>query len=61
MDSDYTGNLDKRRSTGYVFILSQALVSWYYTLQSDFGDDRSRVHGSDKGCEGGDLASELDG
>ena len=35
VDSDYAGNFDKRRSTiGYVFTLSQALVSWRCTLQS---------------------------
>ena len=35
IDSDYVGDLDKRRSkTGYVFILSQAPVSWRSTLQS---------------------------
>ena len=35
VDSDYAGDLDKRRSTtGYVFTFSQALVSWRSTLQS---------------------------
>ena len=35
MDSDYAGDLDKRRSTtGYVFTFSQAPVSWRSTLQS---------------------------
>ena len=35
VDSDYTGDLDKRRSiTGYVFILSQASVGWRSILQS---------------------------
>ena len=35
VNSDYAGALDKRRSTiGYVFILSRALVSQSYTLQS---------------------------
>jgi len=35
VDSDYVGDLDKRRSTtGYVFTLSHAPVSWHYTLQS---------------------------
>ncbi|GJT56454.1 retrovirus-related pol polyprotein from transposon TNT 1-94 [Tanacetum coccineum] len=34
-DSDYAGDLDKRRSTtGYVFTLAKALVSWKFTLQS---------------------------
>ena len=34
-DSDYAGDLDKRRSTtGYVFTLAKALVSWKSTLQS---------------------------
>jgi len=34
-DSDYAGNIDKRWSTtGYVFTLSQAPVSWHSTLQS---------------------------
>ena len=32
VDSDYAGDLDKRRS--YVFTFSQALVSWRSTLQS---------------------------
>ena len=35
VDSDYAGDLDKRRSTTeYVFTLSQALVSWCSILQS---------------------------
>ena len=35
IDSDYAEDLDKCRSaTGYVFTLSQALVSRYFTLQS---------------------------
>ena len=35
VDSDYAGDLDKHRSTmGYVFILSQAPVSWRSILQS---------------------------
>jgi len=35
VDSDYLGDLDKRRSiTGYVFTLSQAPVSWCSILQS---------------------------
>jgi len=35
VDSDYARDLDKCRSTTeYVFILSQAPVSWRYTLQS---------------------------
>ena len=35
VDSNYAGDLDKRRSiTGYVFTLSRALVSWRSTLQS---------------------------
>jgi len=34
VDSDYAGDLDKRRSTvGYVFTLSQAQVSWRCTSQ----------------------------
>ncbi|GKC18269.1 retrovirus-related pol polyprotein from transposon TNT 1-94 [Tanacetum coccineum] len=34
-DSDYAGDLDKRRSTtGYVFTLAKAPVSWKFTLQS---------------------------
>ncbi|KAL5865755.1 hypothetical protein ACOSQ3_003269 [Xanthoceras sorbifolium] len=34
-DSDYAGDLDKRRSTtGYVFTLARAPVSWKSTLQS---------------------------
>ena len=37
IDSDYAGDLDKRRSTaGYVVTLSQAPVSWRSTLQSIF-------------------------
>ena len=32
-DSDYAGDLDKRRSTtGYVFTLARAPVSWKSTL-----------------------------
>ena len=35
MDSDYTGDLDKRRSTtGYLFILAGAPVCWRSILQS---------------------------
>jgi len=35
VDSNYAGNLDKRRSTiGYVFTLSQIPVSWHCTLHS---------------------------
>ena len=34
-DSDYAGDLDKHRSTtGYVFTLAKAPVSWKFTLQS---------------------------
>ncbi|KAE8727554.1 putative ribonuclease H protein [Hibiscus syriacus] len=34
-DSDYAGDLDKRRSTtGYLFTLAKAPVSWKFTLQS---------------------------
>jgi len=35
VDSDYAGDLKKRQSTTwYVFTLSQASVSWHYTLQA---------------------------
>lgn len=35
VDSDYAGDLDKRRSTtGYVFTLAGGPVSWRSTLQS---------------------------
>lgn len=35
IDSDYAGNLDRRRSiTGYVFALSDTAISWKATLQS---------------------------
>ena len=35
VDSDYTGDLDRHRSTTrYVFILCQAPVSWHSILQS---------------------------
>lgn len=35
VDSDYAGDLDKRRSlTGYVFTLSGSVISWKATLQS---------------------------
>lgn len=35
VDSDYAGDLDKRRSlTGYVFTLSGCAISWKATLQS---------------------------
>ena len=34
-DSDFVGDLDRRRSlTGYVFILSGSAISWKATLQS---------------------------
>ena len=35
VDSDYTSDLDRRRSTtGYVFTHAKALLSWKSTLQS---------------------------
>ena len=35
MDSDFTGDLDKRKSTtGYVFTLAGATVSWVSKLQT---------------------------
>jgi len=35
VNSDYAKDLDKRQSTiGHVFTLSQASLSWRYTLQS---------------------------
>ena len=35
VDSDYAGDLDKRRSlTGYVFTLCGSVISWKATLQS---------------------------
>ena len=35
VDSDYAGDLDKHRSTtGYLFTLEKAPVSWRSTLQS---------------------------
>ena len=35
VDSDYAGDLDRRRSlTGYVFTLSHCAISWKATLQS---------------------------
>ena len=35
VDSDYAGDLDKRRSqTGYVFMLFGSAISWKTTLQS---------------------------
>jgi hypothetical protein len=35
VDSDFMGDLDKRRSlTGYVFILGECAISWMATLQS---------------------------
>ena len=35
VDSDFAGDLDKRRSTmGYMFTLAKAPVSWRSTLQS---------------------------
>ncbi|GKD99518.1 transposable element [Tanacetum coccineum] len=33
-DSDYVGDLDKRRYTSYVFTLAKAPISWKSTLQS---------------------------
>jgi len=36
-------------------------LALYFTFYSGFVDDRSRVHGSDRGCKGGDLDLELDG
>ena len=35
VDSDYAGDLDKRRSlTGYLFTLSGSAISWKATLQN---------------------------
>ena len=35
VDSDYVGDLDKRRSlTGYVFSIGGCVISWKATLQS---------------------------
>lgn len=35
MDSDYVGNLNKRRSlTGYVFTLGGCAINWKVTLQN---------------------------
>jgi len=35
VDSDFVGDLDKRRSlAGYVFTLSECAISWKATLQS---------------------------
>ena len=35
VDSDYAGDLDKRRSTtGYIFTLPQAPASWHSIIQS---------------------------
>ena len=35
MDSNYAGDIDKFQSTtGYVFTLSQATMSWCYTIQA---------------------------
>jgi len=60
VDSDYARDLDKRRSTtGYVFTLSQAPVSWRSILQSIIVYYRIRVHGHDGGYEGGNLASRV--
>ena len=51
-DSDYAGDLDKRRSTtGYVFTLAKAPVSWkvYLTVNSSFVYNRGRVYGNNRG------------
>jgi len=63
VDSNYAGDLDKCRSTmGYVFTLSQVLVS-QLTLYSIvywhiiyYG---GRVYGHDGGYTGGNLASKI--
>ena len=51
VDSDYVGDLDKRRSlTGYVFTLGGSAVSWKASLQPMVViNDRGRVHCSDRG------------
>ena len=59
VDSDYAGDLDKRRSiTGYVFILSQAPVSWR-SVYRHIAYYRSRVHGHDGGYEGDNMISRV--
>jgi len=59
-DYDYAGDLDKRRSTtGYLFTLAKAPVSWKSTLAvyGGFVYDRGKVYGDYRGCEGSNLAS----
>ena len=44
VDSNYVGDLDKCRSTtGYVFTLLQALVSWRFTLQSTMALSKTKA------------------
>ena len=44
VDSDYAGDLDKCRSTtGYVFTLSQAPISWHSTLHSTVESSTTEV------------------
>ena len=62
MDSDYAGDLDKRRSTTtYMFTLSQTPVSWHCTVQSIVALLTIEAEYMTLDCEGGNMALGLDG
>ena len=63
VNSDYAGDLDKCRSTtGYVFILSQAPVSWHSILQSTIALSTIKAeYIAYRGYEGGNMASRVAG
>ena len=59
-DSDYAGDLDKRRSTtGYVFTMAGGLVTWRSTLQSTvaLSTTEAEVYGNHRSIQGRYLAS----
>ena len=63
MDSDYARDLDKARSiTGYgLLVAGTDELVLYSIVYCGFVNDRSRVYGFNRSCEGSNVASGLDG
>ena len=63
MDSDFAGDLDKRKSTtGYVFTLARAAVSWVSKLQTVVAlSNGIKVHGSYTSLQGTYLDTKVVG
>jgi hypothetical protein len=60
VDSDYAGDLDKRRSlTGFVFTLSGCAISWKATLQSTIALSTIEVKAVKEAIWLRDLVSDL--